>query len=62
MFDNVSDLGTYRVNGDIGFATKLNSWLTWNLALSDRYLSNPAPGRKTNDWLYTTGLGLTFGK
>jgi hypothetical protein len=62
MFNNLSDTGAYRVNFDVGFVTKVRRWLSWNLALSDRYLSNPAPGRKTNDWLYTTGLGLTFGR
>lgn len=62
MFNNLSNTGAYRVNFDVGLSTKLKKSLTWNLALSDRYLSNPAPGRKTNDWLYTTGLGLTFGK
>ena len=62
MFNNLSDTGTYRVNFDVGLASKLRKWLSWNLALSDRYLSNPAPGRKTNDWLYSTGLGVTFGQ
>ncbi|MGA2271051.1 MAG: DUF481 domain-containing protein [Bryobacteraceae bacterium] len=62
MFNDLSDTGAYRVNADLGVATKLRRWLSWNLALSDRYLSNPVPGRKTNDWLYTTGLGITFGK
>lgn len=62
MFNALSDSGAYRVNVDVSLSTKLARWLTWNLALSDRYLSDPAPGRKTNDWLYTTGLGLTFGK
>ncbi len=40
----------------------MNRWLTWNVALSDRYPSNPVPGNKTNDWLYTTGVGLSFGE
>lgn len=62
MFNNLSDSGAYRMNFDLGLSTKLKKWFTWNLALSDRYLSNPAPGRKTNDLLYTTGLGFTFGK
>ncbi|HVV46158.1 MAG TPA: DUF481 domain-containing protein, partial [Bryobacteraceae bacterium] len=62
MFNDVSNTGTYRVNFDVGAATKISKWLSWNLALSDRYLNNPAPGRKTNDFLYTTGLGITFGK
>lgn len=62
MFNNLSDTGAYRVNFDLGASTKISRWLTWNVALSDRYLSNPAPGRKTNDVLYTTGLGITFAR
>jgi len=62
MFNNLSDTGAYRVNLDVGVATRIKKWLSWNLALSDRYLSNPVPGRKSNDWLYTTGLGITFAR
>ncbi|MBP1609241.1 MAG: hypothetical protein H6Q04_1476 [Acidobacteria bacterium] len=60
MFNNLTDTGTYRVNFDIGVSTRLLKWLSWNVSLSDRYLSDPAPGRKTNDFLYATGLGITF--
>jgi small nuclear ribonucleoprotein (snRNP)-like protein len=62
MFNNLSDTGAYRVNFDLGIATKIKKWLSWNLALSDRYLSNPVPGRKPNDWLYTTGIGIAFAR
>lgn len=62
MFEDLSNTGTYRMNFDTGASTKISKWLTWNLALSDRYLNHPAPGRKTNDFLYTTGLGITFAK
>jgi len=62
MFNNLSDTGAYRVNLDVGIATRIKKWLSWNLALSDRYLSNPVPGRETTDWLYTTGLGITFAR
>ncbi len=62
MFNNLSDTGEYRVNFDLGLATRIARRITWNVALSDRYLSNPVPGRKTNDWLYTTGFGITFGR
>jgi putative salt-induced outer membrane protein YdiY len=62
MFDNLTDTGTYRVNADVGASTKISKWLTWNLSLSDRYLNHPAPGRKTNDFLYTTGIGITFAR
>jgi putative salt-induced outer membrane protein YdiY len=62
MFNNLSERGEYRVNFDIGATTKIAKWLTWNVVFSDRYLSNPAPGRKTNDLLYSTGLGITFAR
>jgi putative salt-induced outer membrane protein YdiY len=62
MFNDLTNTGTYRVNFDLGTSTKLYKWLTWNLSLSDRYLNTPAPGRKTNDLLYTTGLGITFAR
>jgi hypothetical protein len=28
--------------------------------VSDRFLSNPVPGRQRNDLLYTTGIGINF--
>jgi putative salt-induced outer membrane protein YdiY len=62
MFNDLSHTGDYRMNFDVGASTKISKWLTWNVSLSDRYLNNPAPGRKTNDLLYTTGLGITFAK
>lgn len=62
MFNNLSDTGEYRINFDLGATTKIYKWITWSLGFSDRYLSNPAPGRKTNDLLYTTGIGVTFAR
>ena len=62
MFNDLTDTGSYRVNFDVGASTKIAKWLNWNLSLSDRYLNHPAPGRKTNDLLYTTGLGITFAR
>ncbi len=62
MFHNLTTTGEYRINFDIGLTTKLTKWLTWNLALSDRFLSNPVPGRQRNDFLYTTGLGFVFAR
>jgi small nuclear ribonucleoprotein (snRNP)-like protein len=62
MFNNLSDTGAYRVNFDLGVVTKIKKWLSWNLALSDRYLSDPVTGRKPNDWLYTAGFGATFAR
>ncbi|MEP7351628.1 MAG: DUF481 domain-containing protein [Acidobacteriota bacterium] len=60
MFNNLSSEGGYRMNFDAGYSTQLFKWLSWNVAFSDRYLSIPAPGRKANDVLYTTGIGVSF--
>jgi hypothetical protein len=62
MFNNMTTTGNYRMNFDVGATTQLTKWLVWNISLSDRYLSNPVPGRKKNDLLYTTGLGFTFSR
>ncbi|HSW39961.1 MAG TPA: DUF481 domain-containing protein [Acidobacteriota bacterium] len=62
MFNNLTDTGTYRMNFDIGLNTQLWKWLSWNVSISNRFLSDPAPGRKKNDFLYTTGIGISFGK
>jgi len=62
MFNDLTNTGTYRVSFDTSMATRISKRLTWNVSLSDRYLSFPAPGRKTNDFLYTTGIGITFAR
>ncbi len=59
MFNNLSDTGQYRVNFDIGMVTKVAKWLSWQVTASDRYLTNPAPGRKTNDLLISSGIRVT---
>lgn len=62
MFNDLTNTGDYRVNFDIGASTKVSKWLNWDLSLSDRYLNDPAPGRKTNDFLYSTGIGISFSR
>ena len=62
FFDSLSNIGAYRANFDLGANTKISKWLTWNVTLSDRYVAVPNPGRKTNDLLYATGLGITFSR
>jgi hypothetical protein len=60
MFNNLSNTGAYRQNFDAGITAKLTKWLNWNATISDRFLSNPVPGRRKNDFLYTTGFGFAF--
>jgi len=62
MFDNLSNTGEYRMNADLGATTQLTKWLNWNIALSERYLSDPVPGRKKSDFLYSTGLGFSWAR
>lgn len=62
IFPNLTRTGDYRMNFDLGADTRIARWLIWNLAVSDRLLSNPAPGRQKNDFLYTTGIGVTFAR
>jgi putative salt-induced outer membrane protein len=60
VFPNLSETGQYRLNWDGGISLALTRLLSWNINLSDRYLSNPLPERKKNDVLITTGIGFNF--
>jgi putative salt-induced outer membrane protein len=62
FYPNVSDTGQYRFQFNATSATKLKSFLSWQITFSDIYISNPLPGLKGNDLLLSTGLRLTFGK
>ena len=62
LYPNVSNTGSYRFQFDATAATKLKNWLSWQVTYSDRFLSDPLPGFKTNDLLLSTGVRLTFGK
>jgi putative salt-induced outer membrane protein len=62
MFNNLSSGGEYRMNFDVGATTQLRKWLTWSVSLSDRFLSDPVPGRKSNDFLYTTSFGFSWSR
>jgi putative salt-induced outer membrane protein YdiY len=60
FYPNLSNRGNYRLNFDAGMVTAINRWLGWTVNLSDRYLSNPVPGAKSNDFIFTTGVRVTF--
>jgi hypothetical protein len=62
MFNNLNNTSNYRINFDFGAAARLAQWLTWNVIVGDRYLRNPIAGRLRNDVLYSTGLGVRFGR
>ena len=58
---SLNQTSNYRVNFSFGIATKLNGWMTANANFLDQYVSEPVPGNKNNNVLFTTGLGFTFG-
>lgn len=62
FYPNVSTTGNYRLNFDIAAVAAIKKWMGFHISASDRYLSDPLPGRKTNDILFTTGLRFTFAK
>ncbi|MFN0124258.1 MAG: YdiY family protein [Blastocatellia bacterium] len=61
VFPNLSQRGEYRFNFDTTATTALSKYLSWQITFSDRYLSNPPFGRKSNDTLLTTGIRVNFG-
>ena len=62
MFNNLTTTGVYRQNVDMGVSSTLSKWMTLNIAVSDRYLSNPVFGRKKNDFLYILGVGFKLAR
>jgi putative salt-induced outer membrane protein YdiY len=58
---SLNQTSNYRVNFNFGFATKISKWLTANMNFGDQYVSEPVPGNKNNDLIFTTGLGFAFG-
>lgn len=61
FFPNLSQTGEYRLNFDTTATTALTRYISWQITFSDRYLSNPLSGRKSNDTLLTTGIRVNFG-
>ena len=62
FFPNLSHTGDYRFQLDSNVATKVKTWLSWQVRLSDRYISYPPVTLKANDLLLSTGLRVTWGK
>jgi len=61
VYPNLTSTGNYRGTFSLGLVTRLTKLLSWQTTFNDYYLSNPPPGKKTNDLLLSTGLRVTFG-
>jgi putative salt-induced outer membrane protein YdiY len=60
IFPNLTRSGEYRMSFDLGTATTLAKFLSWQVTASDRFQTNPVFGRQRNDLLLTTGLRVSF--
>ena len=56
----ISDFGNYVVNGEIGVETSLIENLALRAIFTDSYRSNPAAGRKNNDYKFITSIAYKF--
>ncbi len=62
IFPDLADTSQFRFTLNSSLSTKINSWLSWQTAVSDVYVTNPPSGTKDNDLILTTGLGFTFAR
>ena len=62
FYPNLSHTGDYRFQFDANVATAVNNWLSWQVTVSDSYISYPPVTLKSNDLLLSTGLRVTWGK
>jgi putative salt-induced outer membrane protein YdiY len=60
LFPDLTQTGQYRATFDLAIATKINKWFGWQTGFNDIYVTNPPPGTKENDVVFTTGLNITF--
>jgi putative salt-induced outer membrane protein len=56
MYPNLTDTGEFRFSFDSSAITTLMRWLSWQVSVSDRHISDPLPGTLPNDLLLTTGF------
>jgi putative salt-induced outer membrane protein len=56
LFPNLTERGDYRFATDSSAVTTLLKWLSWQVSVSNRYISNPVPGSGPNDLLISSGF------
>jgi putative salt-induced outer membrane protein YdiY len=60
LYPNMTDTGQFRLNFDTTASLPIYKFLEWNFGVNDRYQTDPLPGRKGNDILFTTGVRVSF--
>jgi putative salt-induced outer membrane protein YdiY len=61
FYPDLTNSSQYNAALDAGLSTKVYKRLSWQVTFSDRYSSFPLPGKKGNDLLLSTGVGITVG-
>lgn len=56
LYPNLTNTGQYRAAGDSSAVMSLARWLSWQVSASSRYITNPVPGARRHDLLFTTGF------
>jgi putative salt-induced outer membrane protein len=62
IFPDLQDTSQYRFTLNSTLSTKIKSFLSWQTSVGNIYVTNPPAGTKDNDFILTTGLGITFNK
>lgn len=57
---NLRNRGEFRANWDAGLAVAMSKAMSLNVGLSVAHNSDPGPGRKSTDTLFTTGVSIKF--
>jgi len=60
LYPNMSDTGQFRLNFDMTADVPLFKFLAVSFGMNDRYQTDPLPGRKGNDVLFTSGVRFSF--
>jgi hypothetical protein len=60
FYPNLTDRGEYRADTTSSLSTRVSSRLSFNTTLTNRFLSNPLPGRQKHEMVLTTGLAVSF--
>jgi putative salt-induced outer membrane protein YdiY len=60
IYPDLSDLSQYQFTLTAGFSTKLAKMFNWVTTIGDNYTSFPPAGTLANDFVLTTGLGVTL--
>ena len=52
--------GNYRTNFRLGTITMIIKWLGWQNNVTNSYVTNPPAGKKRNEFVFTSGLHVSF--